>query len=161
MMTKTRSNRATGAPRALPPALRRTYTTLSRQSLEDAFGALAQVRDSLDARSARRQLMQLRLRLLRAGLDDMLQPAPPPAPAPSPEPEPAPPPPPPEPEPTPEPVPEPEPEIIPPPARKQNRTTMMKMDESAMAALFSQLGDDEDEAAPADPKSQPDQKGGQ
>ena len=156
MMTKTRSHRATGAPRALPPALRRTYTTLSRQSFEDAFGALAQVRDSLEARSARRQLMQLRLRLLRAGLDDMLQPAP------SPVPEPAPPPPPlePEPEPTPEPIPEPEPEIIPPPPRKQSRTTMMKMDESAMAALFNQLGDDEEDA-PAEPKSQPEQGGSQ
>src|SRR6056297_1512726 len=111
MMTKARSRRATAAPRALPPALRRIYTTLGRQSLPDALGAIAEVRDSLDVRSARRQAMLLRLRLLRAALEDVLQPAAPAAPPPDPEPiTPPPPPPEPEPDPIPEPIPEPEPE---------------------------------------------------
>ncbi len=164
MMTKARSRRATAAPRALPPALRRIYTTLGRQSLPDALGAISEVRDSLDVRSARRQAMLLRLRLLRAALEDVLQPAAPAAPPPDPEPI-APPPPPPEPEPapipepTPEPEPEPEPEIIPPP-RKESRTSMMKMDESAMAALFSQLSEEDDDDTPADTKTPPNPGGG-
>src|SRR6056297_429540 len=152
-MTKTRSRRA------LPPALRRIYTTLSRQALPEALDAIAEVRDTLDTRSARRQAMLLRLRLLRAALDEAAQP---PVPAPAPDPEPVAPPPPPEPEPLPEPepepLPEPEPEIIPPP-RKKSGPQMMKLEDSAMAALLSQLSSDDDEDTPTQAKTPPEQGG--